>query len=170
MSQDAIDDVLVLNTGDDFDGSTTAITNVSKVVYILKTPYRDGKTQMAFDPLDFIARLAALAPKPRVNLTRYHGVLAPNHRLRGVVTPARRGKEPKTTDNTEIRTPAERHAAMTWAQRLKCDFITLVIIARFNSCKASRLMEKCGHRPTYSMVYGLMTSTPFARMDYAIDR
>ena len=28
----------------------------------------------------------ALAPKPRVNLTRYHGVLAPNHRWRAAVT------------------------------------------------------------------------------------
>ena len=27
MSQDAIDDVLVINTGDDFDGPTTAIAN-----------------------------------------------------------------------------------------------------------------------------------------------
>ena len=42
----------------------------------MKTPYRDGKTQVAFDPVDFIARLAALVPKPRVKLTRYHGVLA----------------------------------------------------------------------------------------------
>jgi len=58
-------------------------------------------------------------PKPRVNLTRYHGVLAPNHRWRGLVTPARRGKGVKFTSNAEVRTPAERHAAMTWAQRLK---------------------------------------------------
>jgi len=28
-----------------------------------------------FEPLDFIAKLASLAPKPRVNLTRFHGVL-----------------------------------------------------------------------------------------------
>ena len=69
--------------------------------------------------MDFIARLAALVPKPRVNLTRYHGVLAPNHRWRGLVTPARRGKGVKFTSNAEVRTPAERHAAMTWAQRLK---------------------------------------------------
>jgi Putative transposase len=34
---------------------------------------------MLFEPLDFIARLAMLAPTPRVNLTRYHGVFAPNH-------------------------------------------------------------------------------------------
>jgi hypothetical protein len=42
------------------------------------TPCRDGTTQVAFEPVDFVARLAALVPKPRVNLTRYHGVLAPN--------------------------------------------------------------------------------------------
>jgi len=29
-----------------------------------------------FEPLDFIARLAALVLKPRVNLTRFHGVFA----------------------------------------------------------------------------------------------
>ncbi len=29
-------------------------------------------------PLDFIARLAALVPKPRVNLRRFHGVFAPS--------------------------------------------------------------------------------------------
>jgi len=89
------------------------------VVYTLKTPYRDGTTQVAFDPVDFMARLAALVPKPRVNLTRYHGVLASNHRWRGWVTPSRRGKELKKVASAEIRTPAECHAAMTWAQRLK---------------------------------------------------
>ena len=39
--------------------------------YQLKTPYRDGTTHVIFEPLDFIARLAALVPKPRVNLTRF---------------------------------------------------------------------------------------------------
>jgi hypothetical protein len=96
-----------------------SLSSTGKVVYTLKTPYRDGTTQVAFDPVDFMARLAALVPKPRVNLTRYHGVLAPNHRCRGEVTPARRGKELKKAANTESRTPAECHAAMTWAQRLK---------------------------------------------------
>jgi hypothetical protein len=96
-----------------------SLSSTGKVVYTLKTPYRDGTTQVAFEPVDFIARLAALVPKPRVNLTRYHGVLAPNHRWRGLVTPARRGRGIKSTSNAEARTPAERHAAMTWAQRLK---------------------------------------------------
>jgi hypothetical protein len=59
----------------------------------IRTPYRDGTTQVAFEgaairTVDFIARLAALAlrgpAKPRVNLTRYHGVLV----LRGPTQPS----------------------------------------------------------------------------------
>lgn len=34
------------------------------------------------DALDFIARLSALVPKPRVNLTRFQGVFAPNSQYR----------------------------------------------------------------------------------------
>jgi hypothetical protein len=93
-----------------------SLSRRGKVVYTLKTPYRDGTTQVVFEPLDFIARLAALVPRPRVNLTRYHGVLAPNHRWRGAITPSRRGKgapAKKAADHTP------RHAAMSWAQRLK---------------------------------------------------
>lgn len=41
------------------------------------------------------ARLAALVPKPRVNLTRFHGVFAPNSKHRALVTPAKRGKGSK---------------------------------------------------------------------------
>jgi hypothetical protein len=62
------------------------------VRYQLKTPYRDGTTHVIFEPLDFIARLAALVPKPRVDLTRFHGVFAPNSNYRARVTPARRGR------------------------------------------------------------------------------
>ncbi len=71
--------------------------------------------------MDFIARLAALVPKPRVNLTRFHGVFAPNSKHRVQVTPARRGKgsKPKAPDEAQDRTPAEHREAMTWAQRLK---------------------------------------------------
>ena len=74
---------------------------------------------MIFEPLDFIARLAALVPKPRVNLTRFHGVFAPNSKHRAVVTPAKRGKSNKARGADDPQTPAERHVAMTWAQRLK---------------------------------------------------
>ena len=80
-----------------------------------KTPYRDGSTHVIVEPLDFIARLAALVSKPRVNLTRVHGVFAPNSRDRVVVTPAKRGKgaKPKAAEAGQEKTPAERRAAMS---------------------------------------------------------
>ena len=49
---------------------------LSRLHYELKTPWRNGTTQVIFEPLDFVARLVALVPKPRVNLTRFHGVFA----------------------------------------------------------------------------------------------
>ncbi len=98
-----------------------SLTAQGKVRYELKTPYRDGTTHVIFEPTDFIARLASLVPKPRVNLTRYHGVFAPNSKLRARVTPAQRGKgnQTKVPGEPQAQTPTERRAAMTWAQRLK---------------------------------------------------
>ncbi len=53
----------------------------------LKTPWRDGTTHLVLSPLAFLQRLAALVPRPRLHLIRYHGVLAPNARLRARVVP-----------------------------------------------------------------------------------
>jgi hypothetical protein len=68
-----------------------------------------------FEPLDFLARLAALVPKPRVNLTRFHGVFAPNSKYRIQVTPSKRGKGSKRNADEEgqCQSPAERRASMT---------------------------------------------------------
>ena len=55
-----------------------SLTPNGNVRYELKTPYRDGTTLVIFEPLDFIAELAALVPSPRANLIRFHGVFAPN--------------------------------------------------------------------------------------------
>ena len=97
-----------------------SLTKQGLVRYELKTPYRDGTTHVIFEPVDFIAKLAALVPKPRVNLTRYHGVFALNSTHRVWVTPARRGKGNwKVAADQDEKTPAQRHVAMTWAQRLK---------------------------------------------------
>ena len=96
-----------------------SLTSGGNIRYQLKTPYRDGTTHVIFEPLDFIARLAALVPRPRVNLTRFHGVFAPNSKHRALVTPAKRGKGNKVRVPDEPPTPAERRASMTWAQRLK---------------------------------------------------
>ena len=98
-----------------------SLTPGAHVRYQLKTPYRDGTTHVLFEPLDFLARLAALVPKPRVNLIRYHGVFAPNSALRARVTKAHRGKRAtfQAAAQTPPNSPPERRAGMTWAQRLK---------------------------------------------------
>jgi hypothetical protein len=73
-------------------GKAAVASSNGHVRYELKTPYRDGTTHVILEPLDFIARLVALVPKPRVNLTRFHGVFAPNSAHRARVTPAKRSK------------------------------------------------------------------------------
>ena len=48
----------------------------------LKRPYRDATTHIVISPLEFMQRLAALVPRPRLHLIRFHGVLAPHATLR----------------------------------------------------------------------------------------
>ena len=43
----------------------------------LTHPWSDGTTHIAFEPLVFLERLAALIPRPRTHLVTYHGVLLP---------------------------------------------------------------------------------------------
>ncbi len=95
-----------------------SLTSAGNIRYQLKTPYSNGTTHVLFDPLDFIAKLASLIPRPKVNLTRFHGVFAPNSKHRIAVTPARRGKGRRKAIGQD-KTPEERRSAMTWAQRLK---------------------------------------------------
>ena len=65
-----------------------ALSSSGQVRYALKTPYRDGTTHIVLEPLDLMARLAALVPRRRMHLTRYHGVFLPHTKLRATVTPA----------------------------------------------------------------------------------
>ena len=80
-----------------------SLTANGNVLYQLKTPYRDGTTHV-FEPPDFIARLVALVPEPRVNLSRFPGVFAPNSAHRARVTPAKRGtgNEAKAVDEGQL--------------------------------------------------------------------
>jgi len=59
-----------------------------RLSYQLKTAWRNGTTHVVFGPLEFMARLAALVPAPRVNLLHYYGVPAPAARWRASIVPA----------------------------------------------------------------------------------
>jgi hypothetical protein len=94
-----------------------AHTSSGQVRYTRKTPYGDGTTQIVLEPLDLMARLAALVAPPRMHLTRYHGVFAPHSKLRAAVTPAHPGsgaaKQPVVDP---ARPPTPRHVAMSCAR------------------------------------------------------
>jgi hypothetical protein len=85
--------------------------------YQLKTPYRNGTTHVVFEPLDFMAKLAALIPKSKVNLTRFHGVFAPNSQYRKVIMSEGRIKKSSTVKAKDTET--EKRKTRTWGKRLK---------------------------------------------------
>jgi hypothetical protein len=86
-----------------------------QVVLRLKSPYRDGTTHIVMHPQEFMQRLAALVPRPRLHLIRFHGVLAPHAKLRPAVVPD--VVQPASN-------PVHEHthcqgARMSWARLLK---------------------------------------------------
>jgi len=93
-----------------------SLTQGGNVRYALKTPYRDGATHVIFEPEDFIVRLAALVPRPRAHLTRYHGVFAPASPDRARIVP-RTGAA--TANECGAAAATDRQRAMGWAQRLR---------------------------------------------------
>ena len=101
-----------------------------KVERVHQTQY-ETRAEARLDE-DFIARLAALVPKPGCNLTRYHGVFAPNSAFRRAVVPGagkHRSHKGKTAscrdDGSKLQKSGPVDASdlpiapLTWAQRLK---------------------------------------------------
>jgi hypothetical protein len=94
-------------------------------------------------PLEFMQRLAALVPRPRLHLIRLHGVLAPNPKLRprvvpqGPPAPAQTGTEATAAGDCDIDTvPAGPHR-LSWARLLKRVFD--IDMERCPNCAAGEL-------------------------------
>ena len=102
-----------------------SLANNGNVVIALKTPYDDGTTHVVLSPMEFMGRLAALVSRPRMNVTRFHGVFSPNSKLREYVVSQHPVEEPEN--------PKPKAYSMTWAQRLK-----RVFAIEIEKC------EKCG--------------------------
>jgi Putative transposase len=58
----------------------------------LKRKWNDGTESLIFSQRDFVERLAGVVPPPWFNLTRFHGVFAPNHAWRDFVVPGPKTK------------------------------------------------------------------------------
>ena len=89
-------------------------TSSGNVLYRFKKEWSDGSQAVVFSPTEFIEKLMALIPDPRVHLTRYHGLLAPNHRLRAQVVP----KPPPLTE-IEVEADGEKRTVISDPRRLK---------------------------------------------------
>ncbi len=85
------------------------------VVLRLKKPYDDGTTHLVFSPMEFLEKLSALVPPPRAHLTRFHGVLAPNAKIRGLICP----KKMEETDAQGCEKLKKQPYRLSWAKLLK---------------------------------------------------
>jgi hypothetical protein len=72
-----------------------SVTRDGRVEVGFKRAWKNGARAVVLDPLDFIARLVALIPRPRFNMTRYLGVLAPRAKIRSQVVPGRAAEQPE---------------------------------------------------------------------------
>ena len=89
-----------------------------QVIYKLKTPYQNGTTHIVLSPLDFLSRLSSLVPRPRVHLTRFHGVFAPHFKYRSLIIPKPTSKKSSSAEKAEKKETKNSYS-MSWAKRLK---------------------------------------------------
>ncbi len=92
-----------------------------QVVLKLKTAWRDGTTHQVMSPLEFMQRLAAPVPRPRLHLIRFHGVLAPNAELRALVVPQEPESPAQATQPAQCEANCTHHrpVRLSWARLLK---------------------------------------------------
>jgi hypothetical protein len=99
-----------------------------RILVTLKAEWRDGTTHLVFEPVELLEKLAALTPRPRINLVLYHGVLAPHARWRGRAVAYGRAEGPpgEPAPDTPSRTgPGRRYWA--WADLMRRAFETDVL-------------------------------------------
>ena len=77
---------LRLRSGQVYAGERLAwVAPNERLIYHLPKPRPNGQTLLYLKPVEFLDRLAVLAPPPRKHRHRYHGVLAPHSPLRPAV-------------------------------------------------------------------------------------
>ena len=142
-----------------------------QVIYRFKQPFRDGSTHVALDPLAFIARPAALVPRPRLNLTRFRGVFAPNCKHRESVVPKCKPRHEKPdkplAPMTRMRRP-KRVFAIAIETRPKCGGKLRVIARIENPDVIATILEHVRARKaattTHARAPPLNTELPAARI------
>jgi len=96
-----------------------------QVVLELRRRWANGTTHLMFDPLELLERLAALVPRPRINLVLYYGVLAPRAAWRNEVVPAQMADEAEGSGGTREcghHTRVGRRPNWDWADLMQRSF------------------------------------------------
>jgi hypothetical protein len=105
--------------------TASQVNAAGQVELKLKTPWRDATMHLVTSPLEFMQRLAALVPRPRLHLIRFQGVLAPNARLRSSVVrkgppvPQGPAAEAALVAECEVETAEAQPHRISWARLLK---------------------------------------------------
>ena len=97
------------------------LTQEGQVRLQLRQLWRDGTTDVVFDPVEFLGRLAVLVPRPRINLILYHGVLGPRAAWRAEVVrreTSEDGRDPWLTEPGTAQ-PSEGDPADTARRRAR---------------------------------------------------
>ena len=92
-----------------------------RYAYRMKRPLPDGRTHLVPDGVGLLRKLAPLIPPPRQHLPRFHGVFAPNSKLRSLVVPKQPAcavGEGSPAERPRTR-PAQSPYRLDWAAALK---------------------------------------------------
>jgi hypothetical protein len=88
----------------------------------LKTPWRDGTSELHLSRLELLQRIAAIIPPPKANQVLYYGCLAPRSKLRPAVVPkplARRRRSRAADKLVAPESASEQSRWMPWAWLLR---------------------------------------------------
>ena len=88
----------------------------------LKRPWSNGTTYLPFEPVEFLEKLAALTPRPEINLVLYHGVLAPHARWRPEIVAYHRTERGRARDFRAGVGGAPKPRYWTWALLMRRAF------------------------------------------------
>jgi hypothetical protein len=103
-------------------------TDNGDVILELRHRWADGTTHLRFDPIELFERLAALTPRPRINLLLYYGVLGAHAAWRPRVCPGESAPRDVLAVNATPSAPTEAHAAgpsrtnILWAELMQRSF------------------------------------------------
>lgn len=120
------------------------------VVYVLKRSFSNGTSHVLVEPLDFIGRLAALVPRPRVHF----GLFAPNAEHRHHIVRRTSGAIPSENNlvcSADVQPPSPS-TPLSWMQRLR-----RVFHSDISQCPL------WGTRSSYPRYHRTETDSPYPR-------